>query len=762
LVSRIHIRTDEKNNRRERTDLLKALADALLDEYKVSRSVEMIEEAIAVYEGIAHSRSSDHQQRAEVVHDLGVALGSFCLHHGEDWPWTRGRRCIELLRESLELRPPGHPWRDEALHHLASFIRLVKYKDASERRHQLAESISLGRDALELRPVGHPERYKSLISLALSLGQFYQFGADQQALEEMIAVQRQVVQMSPPGHELRPNVLGNLAIGLELSFEQCGSIERLTEGISLYRECLLLHPIGHHQRYRTLDNLARALCLSAQLHGASELFFESISLHREALELVPADDPERWRIMGNLSEGLMHTYLYGCGSSGAISEAVNLHRESLHERQLLDSPLLDNNMSDLAECLAVRFDMYQTREDLLEAISLQRQALHLRSIGHRQRPQSLNRLANLLCRPECRSWAEALALFREGLKLCPSGFSNRAPLLSDMSRCFLEPSSSFFDLKEGIVVVSEAHSDQFCHVNIRLKYAVSNLRRVEQAYNASTGGLRSIDDDDISNRILDLYIEVIGLLPRVAHFGLDHSTRLQAVIGSDEIARNAAARAVLLGRIPQAVEMLEEGRGVFWSQTLHLRAAGFDGVPDRDRQELERLLQLLYISTRRAQGLEISVTQREQDLESRRKLNEEAEALITMIRGYPGLARFLMPAAFADLVRALPSGYVVILNSSALGQHALLLNSATGLATSLELQASHREFDSDTIRSQVDRNALREESNESAWDDTRAMKLSVGRLRSLDDTLALLWNSIVRPVVEKLHIEVCATGTTVS
>jgi tetratricopeptide (TPR) repeat protein len=652
------------------------------------------------------------------------------------------------------MRPPGHPSRDQALYYLASALRDVKYKDASERRHQLTESISLSRDALQLRPVGHPERYKCLTSLSISLAQFYKLCADQQVLEEMIAVQRQVVQMIPPGHDLGREMLAILATGLRMSFEQCGRIDRLTEAISLFRESLLLHPTGHSNRYHVMDNLASTLSLSAQLHGASELFFESISLQRDALELVPATHPDRWRIMGNLSEGLMQAYRYGCGSSETITEAVNLHRESLHVQELRDFPLLDVNMSELAKCLAVRFDLHQAREDLLEAISLQRRALHLRSIEHRHRPQSLNRLANYLCRPEYQSWSEALSLFREGLALCPSGFANRAPMLSDMSKCFLESSSPFFELTEGIALLHEALSDQFCHLNFRLKSAILDLRRVEKAYSASADGLRATGDNDVAGRIFGLYVNALGLLPRVANFGLDHRTRLQALIGSDEISRNAAAWAVRLGGIPRAVEMLEEGRGIFWSQTLHLRAAQFDGVHIEDRLELKRLLHLLEISARRSHSSDMSVQQREQDLESRRKMNEEAEALITTIRGHPGLARFLMPAAFSDLVSALPDEYVVIINSSTLGHHALLLNGVTGLTISMELQAFQRDFDSEAIRAQVDHNALCERSSEAPWDDTRALKVSGRRVNSLDDTLTLMWSSIVRPVLNELGITV--------
>jgi hypothetical protein len=560
---------------------------------------------------------------------------------------------------------------------------------------------------------------------------------------------RQVVNQLPPGHAQRGNALNNLAISLRTWFELHGSIEMLAEAITLFREALLLHPIGHPRRYLILDNLASTISLSAESQGSFEQFSECISQGRECLELLPASHPERARIMGNLCESLMRAFRQGCASSEVLEEVIDLQRQAVQMGRQWD---IDDHMSELAESLAARFDLHGGVEDLLEAISLQRQALQLRSTGNARRPQTLQRLAKLLCRPGFQSWSEALILFREALDLCPSGFPNRATLLSDTSRCFLDPSSQAFDLLEGISLLLEAHSDQFCHVNVRLKSAVSDLRRVEDAYSAIEGTLSATDGHHMAGRILDLYIAVIGLLPRAANFGLNHDTRLQAVAGSDEIVRNAVARAVRFERASQAVEILEQGRGVFWSQTHHLRAAGLDGIPDKDRQELERLLHLLEFSARKAHDSDQTIVQREADAEARRRLNQQAEALIAKIRGYPGLGRFLLPASFEGLVGALPDGYVVIINASKLGHHALLLHRSAEAAASFELHPPQTGFDSTSVRAGLPRD-LNGDVTHFDGHKKRAMRLDGGRQSSLDDVLALLWTSIVLPVLLKLGLQ---------
>jgi hypothetical protein len=70
---------------------------------------------------------------------------------------------------------------------------------------------------------------------------------------------------------------------------------------------------------------------------------------------------------------------------------------------------------------------------------------------------------------------------------------------------------------------------------------------------------------------LDAYQAATELLPHLAMLGLDLHSRQQALIsGSDGLAHNAAACAIRSAQYDKAVELLKEGRAVFWSQALQL------------------------------------------------------------------------------------------------------------------------------------------------------------------------------------------------
>jgi hypothetical protein len=714
-------------------------------DYAVSRSAAIIEAAISVFEEVLRLRHIGHQQRAEATGDLGNALFTFCLAH--EASQTRRAFCFDLLREVLQLCPPGHSSRDEALHNLARALLILGHEQPPESLDNLRESILLSRAALQLRPAGHAERAETLNLLACGLERRFQHCGDLNVLAEAITMHREVLLLRPLSHSRRDMTLLNLTAALASSFQHQGGSETLAEAVSLGREALNLHPVGHPRRWGSISTLGDVLGISFESTGFPETLSECIDLQRESVRLAPSGHPQRGAVLGNLARGLMLSYGYSRDRK-VLTEAIVLLREL--SRQPVGGLGRADGQIALAEALVADFDEHKNIDHLHESVSLLREALKSRPPGHFRRSDLLQKLGHILCRSECRSWTEALALYREALDICPVGSPLRSEILSNIAECFLDPESPFFDISEGVAHLSAAYSDHFSHVNRRLRSALSDLIKVESAYAQVAAVLDPVILEHCNNLVLDLYTQVIGLLPRAANFGLGNSTRLLAVTGLDGIARDAAARAILLGHTRQALEMLEEGRGVFWTQSLHLRTSAFEEVPQEERQKLQGLLRLLEYSARRVEGSDQTAAQRERDLEKRRQLNEEAESLILSIRGYTGLDRFLMPPAFDALIDALPEGFVVVVNTSKLGDHALLLHRATGLATCLKLQPPLTGFNSVTVRSNLPRHT-NPGVNE---DDTRAMRKDIGRGGSFLDILSELWASIVQPVVTQLGLPV--------
>jgi enoyl-CoA hydratase/carnithine racemase len=263
--------------------------------------------------------------------------------------------------------------------------------------------------------------------------------------------------------------------------------------------------------------------------------------------------------------------------------------------------------------------------------------------------------------------------------------------------------------------------------------------------------------------ILQIYSLVIRLLPLAANFGLGNTGRLRELFKAEGVSRDAAARAMSAGRVKEAVEMLEEGRGVFWSQALRTRATDMDVLPSEDAGKLRLLFQT--IETQITPSDLMTAAQRERQFEQNRKLSEEAEALIAEIRARPGMERFLLPATFASMVQALPDGFVVLLNVSEFGYHALVLNGARSVH-SLPLQLPKRVVGKGRRiiqqQSSRDNSTGKDEILEGASEQFDAQSVEEEETRAgirdqistFEDTLADLWMCIVKPIIDLLKLKV--------
>jgi hypothetical protein len=702
-----------------------------------------------MYEQLLDLRPPGHAQRRQTVSDLGTTLWRFSYYHSLDK--ARADRCIAMLREALHLCPPGHLLRDEALHDLARALLDIAFELLGDQ-DALAESVVLNREALTLRPPGHPSRDKSLGNLAAALNLRFDDCGDFDLLEEAVRMHREVLVMRPPGHPGRDIALNNLSTTLTSSFEQQGSFEAVTEAIDLSREALDLRPVGNPRRFSSLSNLAESLRLRFIYQGFSVCLAEAMELYREVLHVMPEAQPQRGKMMMNYGEMLLLAFQEH-GDSCLLSEAIVVLRETL---TLLPEGFHFHDMTlhSLAGGLLASSERSGDMSLLSEAATLHEEALKLRPPGHPLRITSLDGLADLYCRIEPVSWKKAHTLYREALRICPQGYPVRAQLLSGIARCFLDAGSPFFDPVQGISHLSEAYADNLTYITRRLRTASTDMRNVEATYASVTRHMDEATRGRYNTLVLELYSQIIGILPLAANFGIDHKARLRAVAGTDRMARNAASRAVLLGRVSVAIETLEEGRGVFWTQTLHLRTTAFKDVPRDDREELQRLLLLLDRATHGTETSELSAAQRERELGRRRYLNEQAQSLIAKIRGYPGLNRFLLPSAFDAVFASLPDGFVVIVNTSEVAHHALLLHRPTGLATSVGLDFPQTGFDSAILKAKLPRDS----ASTYDMDSSRAMRLSSGETDSLDYILRLLWTSIVWPVINRLGLKVGYTS----
>lgn len=155
-------------------------------------------------------------------------------------------------------------------------------------------------------------------------------------------------------------------------------------------------------------------------------------------------------------------------------------------------------------------------------------------------------------------------------------------------------------------------------------------------------------------------------------------TRLKELADSEHLGAAAAGQALLLAQPAKAMELLEEARGVFWSQALSLRNP-LEDIPSDTADELRDLFSVLETRTLApriagtAESARLKSTWGDQAITERRQMSDRAEQLIGKIRSQPGFDRFLLAQPFSRLASASTRGAVVVLIAYNDACHAIII-----------------------------------------------------------------------------------------
>ncbi|KAG2142155.1 CHAT domain-containing protein [Suillus cothurnatus] len=235
------------------------------------------------------------------------------------------------------------------------------------------EGIHLRRIVLQLCPPDHQYRADALNTLSSALRSRSKQRGSIDDLDECIQFRREAVSLCPEGHTKHDTYLNNLAHSLQHRFDYQGKFHDLDEAISLHEEVLLLRAVGHKNRNTSLDNLGGALCIRFNQHGNIDDIDRAISLLRESLTLCPPGNSFRNKTLNNLALALKTRYSK-LDASGDLDEAINLYYESLRLTRL-DDPTRNRNLLNLSSALCSRYVETQKNEDIEEAIRLCQESL---------------------------------------------------------------------------------------------------------------------------------------------------------------------------------------------------------------------------------------------------------------------------------------------------------------------------------------------------------------------------------------------------
>jgi tetratricopeptide (TPR) repeat protein len=649
--------------------------------------MEDLEDAISYNREALILHPPGHPSHSYLLLELGTALFTHFQHSGRI---ENLEDAISFYYEALTLYPPGHPSCSYSLMNLA--ISLCTRFEQSGKMKDLEDAISFNHKALTLYPSGHPSRSHSLMNLGSALAIHFIQSGKIENLEGAISSHYEALTLHPPGHLNRSNSLVNLGNALATHFIQSGRMEDLEGAISCHCEALTLCPSGHPSRFYSLINFAISLSTRFAQSGRIEDLEDAVSFHHEALTLCPPGHPSRSSSLIGLANALS-AYFRQLGRIEDLENAISFHREALTLCPP-GHPCRSHSLMGLANALSTHFHQSCRIEDLEDAISFHREALTLCPPGHSNHLYSLMCLANALfsCFQQSGRMGDledAISFHYEALTLCPPGHPSRSYSLRHLANALsthFKQSGRIENLEESFTLYECAINDLTSSPYLRLPAAIKWAAQARHYHHKSIICAYSASFQ-ILHHCLISYPSIESQQQFLASAHIPRS-----------LASDAASAAIDAGDFEAAIELLEEGRVILWSNMEQYRHP-----LDQLRQVDSKLANFLQTLSIEHEHLSVSSGSRllnegpmilsPLDVQMRRNhiISEDWKKAVEQVRTIEGFSNFLQPVPFATLRRAAVEGPVILINISNYRSDAIILhiNNPPLLVLLPEVQPNH-------------------------------------------------------------------------
>ncbi|KAI0825519.1 CHAT domain-containing protein [Irpex lacteus] len=647
---------------------------------------------------------------------------------------------VSCYRQAVEVTPDGVP---EQLHILSNFgVALCTRFQQLGNHSDLEESITIQQVVNALTPEDSPDKPSILANLAAFIRAQFQLAGNFEDLEEAISLQTHALDLTPDGHQDKPARLNNLGAYLLIQFERAGLSEYLTKAITLQSQAVDLTPDDHPDKPSQLTNLSHSLVQRFKLEGNIEDLEQAITLQSHAVRLTPDSHPDKHLWINNCGNGFLNRF-------ERLANLEDLQRAVVsfeHALELTpDSHLAKlGYLNNLSNTLRRRFEHSGQVRDLTRAITCQSQAVDLTPNGHPDKPSFLHNLGSKLHTLFDQSGSlealnKAIAVQSQAMELTPDGHYAKSSWLYNLANTLcarFEKTGNASDLSEAIRHSTQAvnllpadHPEQAsqlrllgglyqehaksCHAqpqdfthalqqfSMAMQHTVSPPQQRHRAavqYTDLLSTTSSLLDTLPEISLLEAYELQLSLMSQCLWLGNSVHDRYSAkeLPYFGHIVAKAATAAINAGEFKKAVEWIESGRTLVWSQILQLRTPLDDLhqshplLADRLQHVSQALQQAATSSSSTTTQLSFTTysnpsSQLSYDMQAKsfHGYADEYEKLLQQIRKLEGFESFLHPKTLSQLAGACKSGPIVLINMHESRCDALVLHD------SIEVKIKH-------------------------------------------------------------------------
>ncbi|KAF5329093.1 hypothetical protein D9611_014285 [Ephemerocybe angulata] len=568
---------------------------------------------------------------------------------------------ISVRLKAVDLIPDGHADLPAILNHLGSsfMCRFERMGELSD----IEEAILLQRKALDVTPHDPADRPAMFSNLGLSLTHRFERTGQLPDIAEAISMQQKAVDLVPHGHADLPIILNNLGRSFACRFERAGELSDIADAILVQQKALALTPQVHPNFPLQLNNLGNFFSRRFQQTGQLSDIAEAISVQREAIDLTPPGHAGLSSYLNNLGISI-NCRFEKTGELLDIAEAIVVQQKAV-ELCPQDYPRLPIFLNNLGLSLTRRFERTGEDSDIAHAISVRQKAVDLVPQGHPDLAGYLTNLGSSFAsrfeRTEnLRDIVDAIEVQQKAVDLTPQGHADLPGRLSNLGSSFYRRfrlGRDMEDLEAALSCYKAAAVSSIGSPRARLNPAQCWARRLIEYYPRSP-------------EIIPAFDTVIALVAMIAGLEQTVQGRYTQLEDVSTLALEAAAAACELDRPDKALEWLEQGRCLVWSQLNNLRTP-LDDLRIHDERLAHDIAEvskkLEHAGSSRGQYLLNMSLPEKMSLENEARVHLDLarkwDDLLIQARAIPGFESFLMPLACSHIMQHLPeSGPMVVIN----------------------------------------------------------------------------------------------------
>jgi hypothetical protein len=521
-------------------------------------------------------------------------------------------------------------------------------------------SIGLYRAALS----SAPPRWASLLTVGLlrALDHRYEQIHEEEDLMEATTRVGALIADSSPADEAWAGLQHFSAASLLRRFQTTGMQNDIDAAVHAANAAVSATTNGTTHYHGRLHLVARYRLEQYRAFGDVAHLDECIGILERMLQMVVLHSAF-WM---DAASQLLESYHYGHFATGDVThlnQAISLlpALRTTHKQRVNHVPY---ELYWVGDAFLARFAITGALEDLDQATMLHQEAAAHAS-AHYHTHKILGSYASTLrvrydTLGEEESVVRALDMQNKAVAALSEVHPDRPEVMCGLAQLHLSMRPSQATVSEALDLLLDALNNDYCPAYKRFKCVSDVLRYI------NTHRPEGLDHLENALKLSSVYSTIIALLPQVASFGLEPRARLAVMTGAGQLTIQGAVHAISIGQLDQALEMLEAGRSVFWTQGLRLRTP-FTDLP---RVIGDRLTKITYALSRPP----LEGSDKDHELSRRRKLGDEFQAVLAEARLEPGFEDLLKNASFEALARAASHHPVVVLVAGDASGHAVIVS----------------------------------------------------------------------------------------